>query len=94
MLFPPKSSSLSLLLLVFFSAIFIMADSTPSVVHPASSSADAAVHIVYTERPDGNEQPEAFHIRTLTSVLGSYKTAASGFSAKLTPDQVEQMSSK
>ncbi|CAN1301947.1 Subtilisin-like protease SBT3.17 [Linum perenne] len=104
MLFPPKSSSLSLLLLVFFSAIFIMADSTPSVVHPASSSADAAVHIVYTERPDGNEQPEAFHIRTLTSVLGSsdqaakdallysYKTAASGFSAKLTPDQVEQMS--
>lgn len=70
---------------------------------PAGSSSSAAsVQIVYTERPQ-DEEPEAFHIRTLTTVLGSeeaakealiysYKTAASGFSAKLTPDQVSQIS--
>ncbi|KAK1257967.1 hypothetical protein QJS04_geneDACA024113 [Acorus gramineus] len=64
----------------------------------------AAVQIVYVEKPEG-EEPEAYHIRTLASVLGSeeaakealiyhYKTAASGFSAKLTPDQVAEISKK
>ncbi|KAL0304858.1 UNVERIFIED_CONTAM: Subtilisin-like protease SBT3.17 [Sesamum angustifolium] len=67
-----------------------------------SSSSDAQVHIVYVEKPEAQD-PEAFHIQTLTAVLGSedaakqalvysYKHAASGFSAKLTPDQVSALS--
>ncbi|XP_042987625.1 subtilisin-like protease SBT5.6 isoform X1 [Carya illinoinensis] len=88
---------LSLLLLISTA----MAESAPTT-KPGDSSSSASVQIVYTERPQG-EDPEAYHIRTLTAVLGSeaaakeallysYKTAASGFSAKLTPDQVSQIS--
>uniref|UniRef100_A0A6N2LMD5 Inhibitor I9 domain-containing protein n=1 Tax=Salix viminalis TaxID=40686 RepID=A0A6N2LMD5_SALVM len=76
-----------------------MAESVPSM---ADSSAAASIQIVYTKRPQDKE-PEAYHIRTLASVLGSedaakeallynYNTVASGFSAKLTPQQAEQIS--
>lgn len=36
-----------------------------------SSSSEAKVHIVYTERPEGQE-PEAYHIKTLSSILGRF----------------------
>ncbi|XP_010910392.1 subtilisin-like protease SBT3.17 [Elaeis guineensis] len=69
---------------------------------PGQPAGDATVHIVYVDRPE-SEEAEAFHVRTLAPVVGSeekakdamiyhYKHAASGFSAKLTPKQVDELS--
>ncbi|KAM3712017.1 hypothetical protein ACB098_01G152500 [Castanea mollissima] len=91
--------------LLVISITTIMAERVPETKPDQSSSSESsepAVHIVYMERPQDME-PEAFHIQTLASVLGSeeaakealiysYKTAASGFSAKLTPQQVSLIS--
>ncbi|KAG0495382.1 hypothetical protein HPP92_000074 [Vanilla planifolia] len=100
--------------IVFFFIVFLFVSSRPflmvaedeksSTVLPPGSTEKTTVHIVYVNRPEG-EEPESFHIRTLASVLGSeeaarealiyhYKHAMSGFSAKLTSGQVAALSKK
>jgi len=64
---------------------------------------NGSVQIVYMERASGDDDPEYTHIQTLASVLGSeekarkailysYKHTVNGFSAKLTPEQVDSLS--
>jgi hypothetical protein len=56
-------------ILLFLAATAAMA-SEPEQSAPAGAEAqDAAVHIVYVDRPEGAEAEE-FHIRTLAHVLG------------------------
>ncbi|CAN6852360.1 hypothetical protein YC2023_016693 [Brassica napus] len=95
----PPGRSLYLNLIVVVLALFAsitMAEST------GEASSEAKVHIIYTEKPT-DEEPKDYHLRTLSSALGSeeaakdaliysYKEAASGFSAKLTPEQVTEIS--
>lgn len=61
------------------------------------------VQIVYMDRAAGEDDPEATHVKTLAAVLGSeeearkailysYKHTVNGFSAKLTPEQVDSLS--
>eukprot|EP01018_Ginkgo_biloba_P039606 Gb_08795 [translate_table: standard] len=71
----------------------------------AMAEPEGTVQIVYMEKSadDAPDGLEATHIQTLASVLGSeeaaknailysYKHAANGFSAKLTPKQVDDLS--
>ena len=58
-------SSFVLVISVLISSSVAMAE----VSGDGDSSSSAAVHIIYTEKPL-NEEPEAFHLRTLSSVLG------------------------
>ena len=91
----------SIALLIF---AFLLVDCSMAEEIQKSGDGEAAVHIVYVDRPEG-EEAEAFHIKVLSSVVGSeeaakeavvyhYTHAASGFSAKLTPKQVADLSEK
>ncbi|KAI3672937.1 hypothetical protein L6452_39040 [Arctium lappa] len=95
-------SLISIFVITISSSMAEEADSSVSKFVPAA--VEATVHIVYTERPQ-DEELEFYHLRTLSSVLGSeeaakgallytYKHAACGFSAKLTPSQVEEISKR
>jgi len=64
---------------------------------------EGSVQIVYMDRASGEDDPEATHVKTLAAVLGSeeearkailysYKHTVNGFSAKLTPEQVDSLS--
>ncbi|KAD4385179.1 hypothetical protein R6Q59_010676 [Mikania micrantha] len=95
--------TLSLVLIITITISSSMAEIGSSVPKSVSTPVEkATVHIVYTDRPP-QEELEVYHLRTLSSVLGSeeaakgallytYKHAACGFSAKLTPKQVEEIS--
>ncbi|KAF2930926.1 hypothetical protein DAI22_05g172000 [Oryza sativa Japonica Group] len=101
------SNSFPILLLIFLAAAASVPQIAMSAEQPeqaAPAAQEATVQIVYLDRP-ADADPEEFHIRTLAPVLGSeekakeavlyhYKHAASGFSAKLTPQQVEELKSE
>ncbi|CAD5169524.1 unnamed protein product [Musa acuminata subsp. malaccensis] len=96
------SSRLSISAVLISSLLFFSRSILSSMAEATTKPDEATVQIVYVEKPEA-EEPEAFHIRTLAAVLGSeeaatdaviyhYKHATSGFSAKLTQSQVEQLS--
>ncbi|CAN6346719.1 unnamed protein product [Urochloa humidicola] len=104
-LLQPRSPLLILLFLTAATATAaaaaMAAEPEQNAAPAAAAAQEATVHIVYVDRPE-DADAEEFHLRTLTPVFGSeqkakdsvlyhYKHAASGFSAKLTPQQVEEL---
>ncbi|KAH9624006.1 hypothetical protein KSS87_007022 [Heliosperma pusillum] len=100
-----NGSPSSKLILISIGILLISTISVISVImaeNQQHSSSTTAVYIVYTEDPAGGADPHSFHLSTLSSLLGCedaaknsliyvYKNAATGFSAKLTPEQVSQL---
>lgn len=69
-LFKP-SQPLTSLLIIFALLPLITIAMSDSIDSDSSSSSAPAVHIIYTEKPQ-EEEPEAYHIRTLTAVFGRF----------------------
>eukprot|EP00252_Welwitschia_mirabilis_P014723 TRINITY_DN3255_c0_g1_i1.p1 TRINITY_DN3255_c0_g1~~TRINITY_DN3255_c0_g1_i1.p1 ORF type:complete len:125 (-),score=16.99 TRINITY_DN3255_c0_g1_i1:290-664(-) len=90
---------LAALPLLFLSLFFMSADEAM-----AEGDSKSSVYIVYlANSPPENAEYETFHLQTLSSVfstpeearealLYSYKSTINGFSAKLTPEQVDRLS--
>ncbi|KAH9624848.1 hypothetical protein KSS87_000429 [Heliosperma pusillum] len=102
-----KNQSTNFIILIIFVTLSISpilksiaVKSSKMAENPQQSS--SSVYIVYTEKPVDGVEPESHHLTTLSSVLGGedaakesliyvYKNAATGFSAKLTPEQVSEL---
>lgn len=65
-----SSFSVYLVLLYTISLNFLLSSATTSE-NPDSAYASTKMHIVYTENPQ-NEDPKAYHIEILASVLGRF----------------------
>ncbi|KAG9149145.1 hypothetical protein Leryth_003152 [Lithospermum erythrorhizon] len=97
-----RKSLMRILLLscpVLILSLIIVRSNAASSHAPSSAP---SVYIVYTEAPREGVNPKAYHLKTLASVYGSeeeakgaliysYKTATSGFSARLTIQQALQL---
>ncbi|GMH00326.1 hypothetical protein Nepgr_002165 [Nepenthes gracilis] len=89
---------------LLLSSTITMAENRGKSSSSSSTTAPSTdVYIVYTGKPDEGVDPESHHLGTLSSVIGSkeaakealiyiYKNAATGFSAKLTPEQASELS--
>jgi hypothetical protein len=63
----------SLLILIFLAAAALVQIAMAAEPEQTTAAAqEAAVHIVYVDRPEGADAEE-FHIRTLAPVLGRYR---------------------
>lgn len=92
-----------LLLLTFVVVISTVMANVRHEEEQTKETGKGSVQIVYMDRAVGEDDPEATHVKTLAAVLGSeeearkailysYKHTVNGFSAKLTPEQVDSLS--
>ncbi|KAL8139218.1 hypothetical protein V2J09_005239 [Rumex salicifolius] len=96
---PPSYATVFCVFVIGTWVLLLLISST--MAEKSSPSESSGVYIIYTEKPDG--EAETHHLQTLSTVIGSedaakeallytYTTAATGFSAKLTAEQAEEMS--
>jgi hypothetical protein len=77
-----RNSSLLILILLAAAALAQIAMAAEPEQTPAAQ--EAAVHIVYVDRPEGADAEE-FHIRTLAPVLGRYCVLSSNRTQSAAP---------